>query len=90
MASRGSLLLSTEVRLEDGGTNALSKGFGIGLKGDQRVAFPWIPGVISRLGEYKCEFCGDPLLSVKVYTDEGMPLTTFKVWNGVVLEACDR
>lgn len=86
MPSRDSLLPSTEVRFEDGGTKALSNGFGIGFKGDQRVALPWIPGVI-RLGEYRCGSRGDPLLSVKVYTDEGIPLTTFKVWNGIVLDA---
>jgi hypothetical protein len=79
------LISSPETRCDDGGENALSKGFGIGFSGDQ-AGVVRAPGV-SRLGEANGgrRLVGEPLSSAVAYAEEGKPLTTFKVWKGVTL-----
>lgn len=80
------LVSSPETRREAGGEKALSKGFGIGFNGDQAGVIRK-PGV-DRLGEAEggCLLEDGPRSSVAESTEEGKPLTTFKIWKGIVLE----
>ena len=73
------LRFSPETRREAGGEKALSKGYGIGSNGDQSGVIRK-PGV-NRFGKAKggCLLVGDPPSSVAESTEEGKPLTTFKV-----------